>query len=648
MLNCILSFSQDSKVADSLLLIYNKEQLLGINKLELLLDLSFNTANNDEALNFANELIKSSHSLNNDLFLYKGYSLRGQIYQRIGDLPATLKDYIKASEIASKIKNKKYEGATIILIAGLYSQMGNTPLSRKYYDEGISILRETKISLTLASGLLNAGDLEFNTGNHNAAIKFFKEAQSLFQQLNYESGIAYSYGNFGKVYAAQGRYELAEQELNKCLKILEEQEDYYGISDYLKSMSEIYIKRKEYPIAISYAQRSVKLAQEYNLVEQLSSTNAILAQLYEDINQKDLALKYYKDHITYRDSLINLKNVQEAADLRTNFEVSQKQNEVNLLTQTKKNQRLISFGIGILTLLLGIIALLWYRRYLFSQKTNQIIKGERDRANQAFSELKSTQEQLIQQEKLASLGQLTSGIAHEMKNPLNFINNFADLSSELIQEALDEIEKSNKDNHIDEALEILSDVKVNIKKILEHGKRVDTIVNTMLLHAKPGNINNQNTAINDLIKNYIHICYQGMQVSKNPIDVKIEMDLEENLPNVLLNMEEFSRVIINLCNNAFDAMKTKKAKIGQYTPVLSIKTLMKNNFLSLAIQDNGCGISDAIKDKIFQPFFTTKQGNEGTGLGLSVTHEIIRRHGFELIVDSEEGIGTEFIIKIPC
>jgi signal transduction histidine kinase len=265
--------------------------------------------------------------------------------------------------------------------------------------------------------------------------------------------------------------------------------------------------------------------------------------------------------------------------------------------------------------------------------------------NATLSELKTTQNQLVQQEKLASLGQLTAGIAHEIKNPLNFVNNFSDLSMELVEEARDEIKsiRAYRDTPLpngalDEMSNLLDDIQSNLKKIYEHGSRADSIVKSMLLHSRGGEGKLEPTDLNALIKEYTNLAFHGMRASKNPINVDIELKLDEDLHEMPLIAEDFSRVILNLCNNAFDAMREKLSEKPEqrYEPKLTIRTHKKDQAVTIEIEDNGPGIPPEIRTKVLQPFFTTKKGTEGTGLGLSITNDIIKAHGGDLEIHSKE------------
>jgi signal transduction histidine kinase len=290
----------------------------------------------------------------------------------------------------------------------------------------------------------------------------------------------------------------------------------------------------------------------------------------------------------------------------------------------------------------------------------------------AMDELKSTQAQLVQQEKLASLGQLTAGIAHEIKNPLNFVNNFSEVSLELIDESLEEMNRMPETRDETIVNENLGHIKSNIKKVLDHGTRANSIVNSMLMHSRQGSGHAAPTMLNDFIREYSNLAYHGMRAGNHPLDVQMNFNLDGRVKEVPLIAEDFSRVVLNICNNAFDAMgeKTKyevrntkyevnakfevqnaKDEVGEdglnYIPTLSIQTKLENGKVLIQFEDNGPGIPDEIKDKILQPFFTTKKGTEGTGLGLSITNDIIKAHGGEIRVETREREGSAFSILLP-
>jgi len=280
------------------------------------------------------------------------------------------------------------------------------------------------------------------------------------------------------------------------------------------------------------------------------------------------------------------------------------------------------------------------------------LHAEKTRAEEALTELRATQEQLVQQEKLASLGQLTAGIAHEIKNPLNFVNNFSSISVELIDEAIEAMKESSPERRAVEIAQLLSDVKANLTKVVEHGTRADGIVKSMLHHSRGGSGKSEPTDLNALVTEYVNLAFHGMRAGKNPINVSIEFDLDESVGKPLLVGEDFSRVIVNICQNAFDALREKLSKgesgAESHAPKLAIRSRRNGARINLEIEDNGPGIPDSIRDKVLQPFFTTKKGTQGTGLGLSITHDIVKAHRGDLSIRTNENSGTTFIIGLPA
>jgi two-component system, NtrC family, sensor kinase len=284
---------------------------------------------------------------------------------------------------------------------------------------------------------------------------------------------------------------------------------------------------------------------------------------------------------------------------------------------------------------------------LVAERTSEILK-QKEELQDALHHLQSTQEQLIQQEKLASLGQLTAGIAHEIKNPLNFVNNFSELSVDFLEEIGEEMAKISDSKEKENILELLEDVKSNLVKIRHHGSRADSIVKSMLMHSRGGTGTMDPTDLNALIREYSNLAFHGMRANPNPINVDIRLDLDETIHLINLNAEDFSRVILNLMKNAFDAMRDKITEMGSvYKARVEIQTKDMGDHFLIKIEDNGPGVPDEIRDKLLMPFFTTKKGTEGTGLGLSITHDIIKSHEGKLNIESKVGEFTRFSILLP-
>ena len=295
-----------------------------------------------------------------------------------------------------------------------------------------------------------------------------------------------------------------------------------------------------------------------------------------------------------------------------------------------------------------------FRRYAHEvQRLNLVEKlaKELDAKNEnlehAMENLKAAQEQVIAEQKLASLGQLTAGVAHEIKNPLNFVSNFANVSIELAEE-IEELMKQQDDLDIEEIRSILEELRTSLGKIKEHGKRADDIVRSMLEHSRSKEGEWRKTNLNALLKQYVDLSYHALRAEDNSFNAEMKEDLDPNMEEIVVVPQDICRVFLNLVTNAFQAMNEKQKKVdGDYLPELSIASRQLEDHVEFCIRDNGPGIPEELRDKIFEPFVTTKEPGKGTGLGLSLTTDILIRHGGSIQIDTETGHYTEMRVSLP-
>jgi signal transduction histidine kinase len=305
---------------------------------------------------------------------------------------------------------------------------------------------------------------------------------------------------------------------------------------------------------------------------------------------------------------------------------------------------------GVLLFLLIAVTLYYNGRqkqkaYSLLQKQKAETDKQKQKAEHTLEELKSTQTQLIQSAKMASLGELTAGIAHEIQNPLNFVNNFSDINTELIDELKNEINTGNKE----EAILIADDIKENQQKINHHGKRADAIVKGMLQHSRTSTGQKELTDINALADEYLRLSFHGLRAKDKSFNAVMETYFEESIGKINIVPQDIGRVLLNLFNNAFYSVHEKKKQQGEgYEPTVSVSTKRVGNKVKVFVRDNGTGIPQKVLDKIFQPFFTTKPTGQGTGLGLSLSYDIIKAHGGEIKVETKEGEYAEFIIQLQA
>jgi signal transduction histidine kinase len=356
----------------------------------------------------------------------------------------------------------------------------------------------------------------------------------------------------------------------------------------------------------------------------------------------------YKSQLLYsevKDSLVVAENRVKITTLANRLEIENKQalqnEKYNKMLEAKqselKQQRIfrnfILFGMFIIL----VLAVIFFIRFIEKKKLNS-------KLHNLLSDLKSTQSQLIHSEKMASLGELTAGIAHEIQNPLNFVNNFSELNKELLEEMNQEIENGN----LEEVKLLAKDVIDNEQKINHHGKRADAIVKGMLQHSRISSGVKEPTDINALADEYLRLAYHGLRAKEKSFNATMKTDFDVTIGNINVIPQDIGRVILNLITNAFYVVdEKKKIQHDGYEPTVSVSTKKLGDKVLISVKDNGSGIPQNVLDKIFQPFFTTKPAGQGTGLGLSMSYDIIKAHGGELKVENTEGEGAEFVILLP-
>lgn len=278
------------------------------------------------------------------------------------------------------------------------------------------------------------------------------------------------------------------------------------------------------------------------------------------------------------------------------------------------------------------------------EQKRKAIEETNNALQQSLDELKATQAQLIQSEKMASLGELTAGIAHEIQNPLNFVNNFSEVSKELLEEMLEEIQNGD----MEEVNAIAQDIIQNLEKINHHGKRADGIVKGMLQHSRTSSGEKEETNINVLVDEYLRLAYHGLRAKDKSFNAALVTHFDESIKQLNIAPQDIGRVVLNLITNAFYAVnEKKKLQIEGYEPKVVVETIKVKNDVQIQVSDNGNGIPKKVLDKVFQPFFTTKPTGQGTGLGLSLSYDIIKAHGGDIKVTTKENEGTTFIITLP-
>ncbi|MGZ8551357.1 MAG: ATP-binding protein, partial [Chitinophagaceae bacterium] len=406
----------------------------------------------------------------------------------------------------------------------------------------------------------------------------------------------------------------------------------------LLGMGKLYLELNQIDSAYYYADSAFQLSKKANARLVHIESLELLATIYNIRGQGDSAYNYLSRSILLKDSLFTTEKTIKVQNLNMQQslqKLKQEQAEKQAVQEYKSRIKIVILAAGFG--MLGIFLLLIYRTSRQRYQANKKIE-------KAYTDLKSTQAQLIQSEKMASLGELTAGIAHEIQNPLNFVNNFSEVNAELMAEMEEEINAKN----FDAVKPLAKNVKENEEKIIFHGRRADAIVKSMLQHSRTGTGTKEPTDINALAEEYIRLSYHGIRAKNPSFNAGFETHLDHQIGKLNVVSQDIGRVLLNLMNNAFHAVaeKSKLEKNG-YQPVVSIKTWQEPGKVLIAVKDNGNGIPQKVLDKIFQPFFTTKPPGEGTGLGLSLSYDIIKSHGGELKVETKETEGSIFIITLP-
>ena len=367
------------------------------------------------------------------------------------------------------------------------------------------------------------------------------------------------------------------------------------------------------------------------------------------------AYRYFLSYTAYKDSLTAEVSGRRVAALLYNQQLLKKEAQIKLLTKDRQlKEQAASRQLFYMFALFGCIAaltailLILNRNNRVKKRANAQLNAQKDELQTTLTELKSAQAQLVHSEKMASLGELTAGIAHEIQNPLNFVNNFSEVSSELIHELMENQRMPELDRELD--MELLNDVDLNLQKVSLHGKRASAIIKSMLEHSRAGNRDKEQTDLDTLIEEYLKLSYHGMRARDKTFEVKMITDLKSGQQTINIVPQEIGRVLLNIINNAFYAVQLRqKANQNGFEPTVTITSYRENGHVIIKIKDNGPGMPEQVMQKVFQPFFTTKPTGEGTGLGLSLSYDIITKgHGGKLSVASELNSFTEFTIELPA
>lgn len=595
-------FAQDQRIADSLKRAYNSTTYADSITFRLLRDIAFNESNPDEGIRFATMLIERAEAKPSDFWAYPGYFQQGNAHRLKGDFDKSFESYFKSLELARKLNNQQWIGNSNIAIADTYSLLDNHSNAMTYYNRGIEVLRSVKDSLALGSALINAGDEYYNNDQLDSALSYFEESGIIFDLLNYKAGQAYNLGNMGLVYGKEGRYELAEMSLKSASVLLEELGDYYPIAVYNYYLSEIYEERGEIGRAIQYSVLGYEIAHRVGLKNQVKDGAEKLATLYEQTGEMVNAYRYLKEYITYRDSINANEVIQQMADLRREYEVAQKQIEVDLLNQEKKNQQIIGVALVIIIALSVIVVIVLYRN---NERKKQL--------NRELEMLNKTKDRFF------------SIISHDLRGPISAFYGISRMIRMFIKrERYEDLVKMT--DEIDDSVASISTLLDNLLSwaVQQQGH----------FPYHPSRVN-----FHEMAENILHV-FQPNAKAKN-IDLKAEIP-----PDFYLNVDKNSTMTIfrNLTGNAL-----------KFTPEggkVTLRATKKGEWAEIKVSDTGIGIPTAQQKEIFQMNEHKKStygtsGEKGLGLGLQLVNEFTQLNKGSIQLNSIEDEGTTFTILLP-
>lgn len=560
----------------------------------------------DDALKFQAQALDIYREMNDSLGIARIYNDMGVTNMRAGKLEVALDQHKKALAIRLKSKEHYYTFASFLYIGDLLEKLNRIPEAIQYYESAFNYTKFSSFRVSQIDAGISLGRAYQKSQDYDKALNMLALAYEVALEMDDRSFQAQAALFKAKVYLAKENPRLALFWLHNAEKAAAESSLVY-LAEIYQSIGETYSKIGDF-------------------------RNAYLNQLKYSRVKDSMDVAENLEKITRLSNRLEFENKQALQNQNHEKELILKQAEIR---REKVTRNFSLFGMFV-AMVLMIIAFI---RFVEKQKLNK-------KLSETLSDLKSTQSQLIQREKMASLGELAAGISHEIQNPLNFVNNFSEVSRELITEVFEELSKGNQQD----AMNILEDVKENLDKINHHGKRADSIIKGMLQHSRSSSGTKEPTDINALADEFLRLAYHGLRARDKSFNALMKTDFDPKLGKVNVIPQDMGRVILNLITNAFYAANEKRITGKEnYQPTVQVSTRKTKDKVMVLVQDNGNGIPQHVLGKIFQPFFTTKPAGEGTGLGLSMSYDIVTKgHGGELTVETSEGLGTTFTIVIPA
>jgi signal transduction histidine kinase len=556
----------------------------------------------------------------------------------LGNYNQSLVLALKSLHLFEELKDQERIAWLYLTLANIYRDFGDYFKALQTAFQSIRLYEELHISGRIA--LAVAGSTYELQNRLDSAWFYVKKARDL--DLKDNGGkwfwILYLMGN---IEAKRGHLDTALEYYQLSLPAALKANSKKDIIDIYNGMARVYKEKGRADSCIYFATEVLQKWKAASYQKGVLEAVTILAAMYKDQHKQDSTIKYLEQSIALNNKLFNQKNQRDIQTLTFNEQLRQ---DDLIRERIAYRDKLKMYALLSAVLLFIIIALALYRNNKHRQKAFAVLKQQKTKTDQALESLKATQKQLVQFEKMASLGELTAGIAHEIQNPLNFVNNFSEVNAELLAELEEEIGKGN----IEDVKAIAIDIKENEQKISYHGKRADAIVKGMLQHSRASTGKKEPTDINALADEYLRLSYHGLKAKDKDFNAVFTTHFDGSIGKLEVAPQDIGRVLLNLFNNAFYSVNEKRKQLnGTFKPTVEVSTKRNGDKIEFAVKDNGSGIPQKVLDKIYQPFFTTKPTGQGTGLGLSLSYDIIKAHGGELRAETKEGEGAEFVVVLP-
>lgn len=606
----------NESISDSLISVILTEELTDSTKYGVAMDIADYATSPKIALKYAQQALSIAEELQHHRWQGAAGLNVGQAYKLLGDNERSLAAMLESLKHYQEAGSRLGVASAYIAIGTVYSQQENFLQAQQYYHRAINIFKEEQDTTRLATVLLNSGKLQHDSQKYDSALWYYGEAYSLFEKLGFDVGVAYALGNIGLVKTSLGKFEDANNNLNEAIAMLEEMGDNYAIAEYQLSLAEIYRERGNTDEALAFARQSWSISYEDGLLQQMRNASQLLSELYAERGDYQKAFEHQSTYLTLRDSINNEEVIRNMADMRTEFEVEQKQAEIDLLNKSKENQRLIQFGLILFLLLIIAIVIILYRYYSLQKEANQQLAHQKNELHQKNQELDAL---IVTREKFLSI------VSHDLRSPVNAFYGLSGILKEYVEE---------------KQYNLLPQMITHIEKNSLH---LSVLLDNLLSWAVNQNgdipIRPEQISVKEIAEEVVGV-FETMALTK---EINLSSRVEDSLL-IWVDRNAFFTILRNLINNALKFTSSRGEVI--------IEAFREDDKVAVHVRDTGVGMSQEKVNTLFQQKEGGRtwgtSGEKGLGIGLQLVYEFVKLSQGSITVKSEEGKGTTFMIMLPA